>query len=116
MSHLDPSNQDRAQELLEARELRVYLRTVGDLVRLQILRQLAQNKKMSVTALARALRVSQPLLSWHLGVLKRIHLVTVRKEGRLVWYSLDRQMLRSFRQRFDTWVEDHYEQERGKDV
>ena len=61
------SQPDPPLEVVEARELRIYLRTVGDMVRLQILRQLAQNEEMGVTELARALRVSQPLLSFHLG-------------------------------------------------
>lgn len=105
MSQLSPSSQERAAELAEARELRVYLKTVGDMVRLLILRQLARNQEMSVTELAHAVRVSQPLLSWHLGVLKRIDLVTMRREGRLAWYSLNRQVLRSFRRRFGAWIE-----------
>jgi DNA-binding transcriptional ArsR family regulator len=105
MSQPLPLGQGRAKELAEARELRTFLRTVGDLVRLQVLRQLAQNEEMSVTALAQALRVSQPLLSWHLGVLRRIGLVTMRREGRLAWYSLNRQALSRFCERLDTWVE-----------
>jgi DNA-binding transcriptional ArsR family regulator len=114
---MDPSDQDRMRELSEARELRAYLRVVGDLVRLQILRRLAQNGEMGVTELARVLRVSQPLLSWHLGVLKRVRLVTVRREGRLVWYALDRQVLRSFHQRLDRWLgEWHQEQEEREDA
>jgi DNA-binding transcriptional ArsR family regulator len=104
MIYLDPPSQDRTQELAEARELRAYLRTVGDMVRLQVLRRLACGKEMSVTELAQALRVSQPLLSWHLGVLKRIHLVTMRREGRLVWYALNHPILCAYRQRFDAWV------------
>jgi DNA-binding transcriptional ArsR family regulator len=104
MSHLDPPSQERVQELAEIRELRLYFRAVGDTVRLQVLRRLAHGEEMSVTELARALRVSQPLLSWHLGVLRRIGLVTVRKEGRMVLYALDRDTLHSFHQRFDAWI------------
>ena len=104
MSQLDPSARERGDELVEARELRIYLRAIGDLARLQIMRQLAQNKEMGVTELARALRVSQPLLSFHLGVLRRADLVSVRKEGRSVFCALNRQALRSFGQRFDAWV------------
>ena len=96
--------QERTQEASEARDLRIYLRTVGDTVRLQVLRQLAQNDEMSVTELVRAVRVSQPLLSWHLGVLKRIELVFVRRDGRLVWYSLNRPAICAYRERFDEWV------------
>ena len=104
MSQLDPPTRERGEELAEARELRIYLRAIGDLIRLQIMRRLAQNTEMGVTELARALRVSQPLLSFHLGVLRRARLVSVRKEGRSVFCSLDREALRSFAHRFDAWV------------
>ena len=104
---------------LEVRELRVYLRTVGDVIRLEILRQLALHEEMSVRELVRTLRVSQPLVSWHLGVMKRIALVTMRKEGRMVYLTLNREVLRSYRRRFALWVQekegsagkDHYAQE-----
>jgi len=96
---------DPAQaELAKVRDLRLFFKTVGDTIRLQILRQLARNQEMSVTELAQALRVSQPLLSWHLGVLRRIALVHVRREGRLVWYSLNEDTLRSYTKRFDAWL------------
>lgn len=94
------------ERVREARALRVLLRSVGDLVRLQILHELARQGEMSVTALARTLRVSQPLVSWHLGILRRAHLVNVRKEGRLVWHSLNREEWRSFRRRLDAWIGD----------
>jgi DNA-binding transcriptional ArsR family regulator len=104
VSHLDSSVQERSRELAEARELRALLKSVGDLVRLQILRELSQVEEMSVTALARALRISQPLVSWHLGVLRRTHVVTIRRDGRLVWYALHRNALRAFLERFQAWV------------
>ena len=104
MSQVDPASQERIKVLAEARELRLFLVTVGDLVRLQVLRQLTQREEMSVTELVRAVRVSQPLLSWHLGVLKRLGLVRVRRDGRLVWYALNGLALRSFCQRFAAWI------------
>ena len=117
MDDVNALHTGRVRELAEARELRAYLRAVGDLVRLQILRFLAQNGEMGVTELAQTLRVSQPLLSWHLGVLKRVGLVTVRREGRLVWYALDRQTLHTFGRRLDQWLgERPYGQEEGHDV
>jgi ArsR family transcriptional regulator len=102
----EPSDQERLNEISEARELRLFLKTVGDLVRLQILRRLSQAREMSVTELTRAVRVSQPLLSWHLGVLRRIELVTVRREGRLVWYALNRERLQSYWRQFKAWIKD----------
>jgi len=91
-------------ELVEARELKTILRAVGDTVRLQILHHLAQQDEMNVSELVVALRTSQPLLSWHLGVLRRLGLVSVRREGRLVWYSLDRASLEGFWERLDAWL------------
>lgn len=91
-------------ELDQLRELYLYLRTVGDPIRLQILRQLAQNGEMGVTHLARVLRVSQPLVSWHLGVLRRVRLVSLRKDGRLVWYSLNRPVFTLLCERLAAWA------------
>jgi DNA-binding transcriptional ArsR family regulator len=104
MSQPDPAGQERLRETAEARELRAYLRTVGDTIRLQILRFLSSHDEMNVTELSIALRISQPLLSWHLGVLKRGELVSIRREGRLVWYSLNRASLVAYQERFYAWV------------
>ncbi len=98
------ADKNESERVREARALRVLLRAVGDLVRLQILYKLARQEEMSVTALARTLRVSQPLVSWHLGILRRARLVNVRKEGRLVWHSLNREEWRSFLRRLDAWI------------
>jgi DNA-binding transcriptional ArsR family regulator len=111
MEHDSLSDQERLRNLAEVRELRLYLKTVGDPIRLQILRQLSLSQEMSVTELAQVLRISQPLLSWHLGVLRRIALVSIRREGRLAWYSLDMAVLCSFRKRFATWIGDVQEDE-----
>jgi DNA-binding transcriptional ArsR family regulator len=109
--HEGLSDRERAKNLAEVRELRLYLKTVGDPIRLQILRQLSLNREMSVTELAQVLRISQPLLSWHLGVLRRIALVSIRREGRLAWYSLNMEVLRSFGKRFAAWIGDLQEDE-----
>jgi DNA-binding transcriptional ArsR family regulator len=104
------------QEIQQARDLRIYLRTVGDLVRLQILKQLARKGEMNVNELADALRVSQPLISWHLSVLKRISLVTMRKDGRLVRCSINRPVLDDYRRQFDCWISEEDEsKEKGED-
>ena len=102
-----------AEELQEARDLRLYLRAVGDLVRLHVLRQLVRNNEMSVTELARLVRVSQPLLSWHLGVLRRIGLVVLRRDGRMAWYSLNREQFDAYQSRVRNWLGDG---QRGEDA
>jgi len=100
----DSTGQERITEVAEVRELRAFLRSVGDTLRLHILRHLARAGEMNVTDLAHALRASQPLLSWHLGVLKRSQLVSVRREGREAWYSVNMPVVREYRERLDAWL------------
>ncbi len=77
----------------EVRELGAYFRALGDTLRLRLLRQLAVQGEMSVSQLVAALHVSQPLVSWHLGHLKRVGLVRMRRAGRQGYCSLDRGQL-----------------------
>lgn len=70
-------------------DLRRALRALGDEVRLSIVRTLASGAEVKVTDLAVTLVISQPLVSWHLGALRRAGLVRRRRKGREVYISLD---------------------------
>jgi ArsR family transcriptional regulator len=70
-------------------ELKRMLRALGDAVRLNILRALAAADEVKVTDLAERLNVSQPLVSWHLTILRRMEFVRTRRQGREVYCSLD---------------------------
>lgn len=70
-------------------ELKKILKTLGDEVRLNIVHILASGAEITVTDLAKTLAVSQPLISWHLGALKRVGLAQTRRQGRQVYCSLD---------------------------
>jgi ArsR family transcriptional regulator len=65
------------------------LRALGDVVRLNIVRALARDDEVKVTDLAQRLAVSQPLVSWHLSILRRMEFVRTRRHGREVYCSLD---------------------------
>lgn len=76
-------------------DLKRTLRALGDVVRLHIVSVLAGRTEMNVTDLALVLAaegrpISQPLVSWHLAMLRRASLVRTRRVGRLVYCSLDR--------------------------
>jgi ArsR family transcriptional regulator len=71
------------------RELKMSLRALADVSRLRIVQQLSHCEEVSVSELARHLRLSQPLLSWHLSSLRRARLVNTRREGRVVYCSLN---------------------------
>lgn len=70
-------------------DLKISLRAMADVVRLNILHQLAGQGEITVTDLVSALAISQPLVSWHLRILRRAGLVSTRRQGREVLCSLD---------------------------
>lgn len=70
-------------------DLKNVVKALGDVVRLNILHALAGDVEITVTDLALRLLVSQPLISWHLTMLRRAGLVRTRRKGRLVYCSLN---------------------------
>jgi DNA-binding transcriptional ArsR family regulator len=76
-------------------ELKRMLKAMGDVHRLDMMRVLAGVTSITVTDLAEILiasgrYISQPLVSWHLNILRRAGLVRTRRTGRQVHCSLDR--------------------------
>ena len=65
----------------DLRELRRFHKTLADVNRLRIVRVLAE-RPATVTELIEAVGLSQPLVSWHLGKLREVGLVTARRNGR----------------------------------
>jgi DNA-binding transcriptional ArsR family regulator len=84
------------------REMARYFYALKDILRLRILLTLAESGEMTVTELARALHVSQPLVSFHLRPLRLIGLVQVRRAGREAYCSLN---LAEIQRRHDELVE-----------
>ncbi|MBI4790894.1 MAG: winged helix-turn-helix transcriptional regulator [Chloroflexi bacterium] len=85
------------------KELREYYKTLSDAARLRILEQLA-HRELTVSELARGLRISQPLVSWHLRRLLRAGLVKMHREGREVHCSLDRTRLHEYEREFNSLI------------
>ena len=72
----------------------------SDTSRVRIISVLAQAEQ-NVGKVAEAVGLSQPAVSHHLRALRQLRLVTVRKEGRKVFYSLDEHIADLFRQGLD---------------
>ena len=83
-------------ELLDGdvREISRYFYALKDVLRLRILVTLTSSGEMTVTELARALHVSQPLISFHLRPLRVLELVQVRRSGREVYCSVNLEEIR----------------------
>ncbi len=83
----------------------IVFKALSDDIRGEILEMLEDEEK-SVGQICRLFaRVSQPTISHHLQILRRSSLVRSRKEGKMVFYSLDKRALRrvmkDFLERFE---------------
>jgi ArsR family transcriptional regulator len=67
-----------------------FCKTLGDETRQRILRILADEGEKNVSDIVGAFDVSQPTISHHLNILRQFGLVTRRKEGKQVFYELNR--------------------------
>lgn len=87
------------------RELKLMVKALGDVARLTIVYHLARRDDITVTALTGMLELSQPLVSWHLRKLRRAGLVHTRREGRLVYCSLDKERYQYCLQRLHALID-----------
>ena len=73
------------------RELKTFHRALGDVTRLRVVQILAAEGEFPVSELVRRLRISGPLMSWHLRRLTRAGIVRTERVGREVRCSFDRE-------------------------
>ncbi len=90
-------------EIKALKGLREYYLALSDGTRLRILEQLAR-RELTVTEIARGLRMSQPLVSWHMRRLVRTGLVKMQREGREVHCSLNRARMHEYEREFDSLI------------
>jgi DNA-binding transcriptional ArsR family regulator len=68
----------------DLRRLRTFYRALGDETRLRIIGLLAEVGPLPVNALSLRVGLSQPLISWHLRILRLAGLIDTRRQGREV--------------------------------
>ena len=66
----------------DLRLLRTFYRALGDETRLRIIGLLAEVGPMPVRELSARVGLSQPLISWHLRILRLASLIETRRQGR----------------------------------
>jgi ArsR family transcriptional regulator len=81
------------------RDLKAFHRALGDVNRLRAVQILATEGDLSVSELVRRLRISQPLMSWHLRRLTRSGIVRTERVGREVRCSFDRERFNDMQDR-----------------
>ena len=72
----------------DLRRLRTLYRALGDETRLRVIGLLAEIGPMPVSELSSRVGLSQPLISWHLRILRLAGLIETNKTGRQVICSL----------------------------
>jgi len=60
-------------------------------IRIEIINLLKKKKELSVSEIAKHFKVTQPTITHHLQYLKESGILTSKKEGRMVYYSLNPQ-------------------------
>jgi len=72
-----------------------WMRIISDENRLKIL-FLLKNGELCVCKIYDALNLSQSLVSHHLAILRAYNLVNDRREGKWIYYSINKEILRKF--------------------
>ncbi len=91
---------DEMMPVSEVRPLAKSLRALQSVLRLRILSRLAEGEN-NVKSLAMELRVSQPLISWHLTQLRQAGYVYAERVGREAHYFLQPDAFRELRQQLE---------------
>ena len=81
------------------RELKTFHRALGDETRIRVVQILANEGEQPVSALVHRVRISQPLMSWHLRRLTRAGIVRTNRVGREVRCSFDRERFAEMQER-----------------
>src|ERR1700694_4064119 len=89
--------------LTTSRDFKSHFIGLANPTRLSIVSLLISGER-SASEIARKLKLSQPLLSWHLRVMRRAGLIGTRRSGREMWCSLDRKSIREFQERFNQLI------------
>lgn len=81
------------------------LKALGDSHRQNILKLLAR-QEMGACEIIHAIGLSQPAISHHLKILKQAKLISSQKEGKIVFYTLDKEGLKGFLEQVGSFLEE----------
>lgn len=86
------------------RDLKAHFIGLANPTRLAIISLLVDGER-SAAEIARELKLSQPLLSWHLRVMRKAGLIETRRRGREISCGLDRESIRAIQELFNQFIE-----------
>ena len=65
-------------------------KSIGHPIRLKIIRLIYEHQTLSVTHLQQLLKISQPVISLHLGILKSKNIINSNKKGKHSFYFIEK--------------------------
>ena len=90
---LTGGSEDVLLDYTELRKAVLVLRAVNHKLRQRIIGLLEEKERMTVTDIYIKLRLEQSVASQHLAILRRAGVVQTEREGKFIYYSLDRDRL-----------------------
>lgn len=90
---LKKGQQEILLDYTELRKAVLVLRAVNHKLRQRMLDLLEENQRMTVTDIYVKLRLEQSVASQHLAILRKSGVVQTEREGKFIFYSLDKKRL-----------------------
>ncbi|MEN0047008.1 MAG: metalloregulator ArsR/SmtB family transcription factor [Bacteroidota bacterium] len=90
---LTKGNQDIPLDYAELRKAVLVLRAVNHKLRQRIIDLLEESSQLTVTDIYIKLRLEQSVASQHLAILRRAGVVITERQGKFIYYSLDKERL-----------------------
>lgn len=85
-------------DLLNVKKAALVLRAVNHKLRQQILKQIDEQGRMTVTELYVKLRLEQSVASQHLAILRKAGFVNTDRDGKFIYYSVNANRLQEVNQ------------------
>lgn len=91
--YTEKGRQRNSARLCGPQEGRIGLRAVNHKLRQRVIDLLEEQDKLTVTDIYIKLRLEQSVASQHLAILRRAGVVATDRQGKFIYYSLDRDRL-----------------------
>ena len=97
-SATNASGEYKMPDFHEVRKASLIFRALNHKLRQQMLLILIEHKQLTVTELFHQLKLEQSVASQHLAILRRTGFVKNKREGKFVWYMVNRERIEEIKQ------------------
>ena len=76
-------------DFIQTKKSAAILRALNHKLRQQMIKLINDSKKMTVTEMYVKLRIEQSVASQHLAILRRANIVSTKRDGKFIFYSIN---------------------------